>query len=1349
MKSKFLMRRARSRIKFGAKLTSIALCVSLAITSAFTTQAIAKPMITQVSVASEGETQFNSVRLQGNDRYQTAIAISKQMYPQGTDDILLARGDNFPDALSGVPLAHKLKAPLLLTNSNRLTEDTKQEIKRLNAKKVYLLGGTEAISEEIEDTLREQGLEVRRLGGLNRYETAQMIAKELGTSSKAVITNGKDFPDALSVSSWAANNGIPILLSDPSKLPEATLKALQDSQVTSTYIIGGIGAISENVEQILKQANMNPTRIWGNDRYETAVKVAQSLKTKNDSLFIATGSDFPDALAGAVMAAQNSSTLLLVNSNISPATVSYLESIEKVDEVFALGGPGAVSDEVLNSIKNILDEHAVTKPSSSGGGNGGGGASTPVETQPVISITEQSGEVLTPLLNVTGTVKDTRGLSKVSYSLTNDKNQTEMYQDLFTKTDNSQTEVKDFNLDLKDLELESGVNHLKILAINIKGLQAQSQIDIAYKAPTMKQLNEQKIATDTITGMMYVTDQILITGKEGVTEEEIVQLIQPYNGLIVGSIPITNDYQVEIQGDVTKVLLDNIILQLKENEFVEAVSLNKVSETPVNIVIPNDSHWGSSGDWSVTAPEGSNWGVEAIKAPAAWEYNSEMQRINVGLIDSMFDTSHQDLAFTRAFNNPVNLSEYEGEYEEGTISHGTHVAGTIAATSNNEKGIAGLVWNSRLYGFSIMNHRSQSLAQMSSIMDWKYALAELIMRNVKVINVSMGMTNMAQVAALNGNQDILRVLDEQAEQFSVFIKKLLNKGFDFVIVQAAGNASNLEYVADESTDFGYRRPGDQDTNKQNTNWIDATFSGFFTGISDLQVKNRIIVVGAIKNEGYTFDWFGLTERIFKGYSISKFSQVGSRVDVVAPGEEISSTIPNNSYGDHWEGTSMAAPHVTGVAGMVWAINPQLTGEQVKNIVVQTADRPITLNGINYPILNAQAAVERARSEEPNESPVHEDTGILMGSVASAENRGKISNAQISVYKQYGQGGTATTAYTASTVTNDEGEFELLLPGGQYSLNIIAPGYLPFQMNINVLNNTTTYTETILTIADVGGSNQIGKAGGLIKDAFTGYVIPNVDLKFRSGWNSTSGDYIENDDSEDIQLTTNDGGYYEANLRKGNYTVEASKEGYVTGYFNIVVLAANPNLYQHGILTPILPEGQTRIVLSWGQNPGDLDSHLTGPTISGDRFHIFFASKTYSDESNTKQADLDVDDTSSYGPETTTIYQQIPGVYRFSIHDYSNRNSSNSMAMSLSGAQVKVYRGNSIVSTFNVPNNQVGTVWTVFEINENDEIIPINTMTNESDPNGVSRLNLRSIVNTDSGAEDSSIFKNLPPKVVNE
>lgn len=136
----------------------------------------------------------------------------------------------------------------------------------------------------------------------------------------------------------------------------------------------------------------------------------------------------------------------------------------------------------------------------------------------------------------------------------------------------------------------------------------------------------------------------------------------------------------------------------------------------------------------------------------------------------------------------------------------------------------------------------------------------------------------------------------------------------------------------------------------------------------------------------------------------------------------------------------------------------------------------------------------------------------------------------------------------------------------------------------------------------------------------------------------------------------------------------------------------------------------RIVLEWGAAPRDLDSHLIGSTSNGNTFHIYYGDKKYS-EGNTIIADLDLDDTTSYGPETTTIYNPIEGTYTFYVYNFSG-----SPDMSESGASVKVYTDNTNEPqyVFNIPINKSGRYWTVFKYNSKTrKITPVNIVGNDA------------------------------------
>ncbi|MCA0170445.1 cell wall-binding repeat-containing protein [Bacillus sp. RAR_GA_16] len=289
----------------------------------------------------------NSVdRTSGETRYETAVEISKKGW-ESADTVVIARGDKFPDALAGAPLAYKYDAPILLTEQNRLNAAVKKEIKRLGAKKVIVLGGTSAISSYTEYELKGLGLKVDRIGGENRYETAVNIAAKLdGSPEVSILANAFDFPDALSVASYAAKNGYPIVLTDDDQLPAVSKKILNatDKQI----VVGGESAINEKIEGSLS----NAVRISGENRYATSAAIATVLTPNADTAVVATGMKFADALSGSVLAAKEDAAILLVKKDEIPEKIA--EAIEQngINNFHILGGPNAISDDVMNDLKN-------------------------------------------------------------------------------------------------------------------------------------------------------------------------------------------------------------------------------------------------------------------------------------------------------------------------------------------------------------------------------------------------------------------------------------------------------------------------------------------------------------------------------------------------------------------------------------------------------------------------------------------------------------------------------------------------------------------------------------------------------------------------------------------------------------------------------------------------------------------------------------------------------------------------------------------------------------------------------------------------------------------------------------
>ena len=270
------------------------------------------------------------------------------------------------------------------------------------------------------------------------------------------------------------------------------------------------------------------------------------------------------------------------------------------------------------------------------------------------------------------------------------------------------------------------------------------------------------------------------------------------------------------------------------------------------------------------------------------------------------------------------------------------------------------------------------------------------------------------------------------------------------------------------------------------------------------------------------------------------------------------------------------------------------------------------------------------------------------------------------------------------------------------LKITAPGYKELTSVQEISENETKYTEHILLVDDT--QRGFGTAGGYVSNAIDGRYLEGVRIRLRENWNNRSGAYY----SDYSYVTDSNGRYRIEDIPAGYYTIEAVKDGFYTDYCNIIVHSTDPQLNQNLTVSPVLPENQIRIVLRWGESPSDLDSHLIGKKPDGSNFNVYYSDMHYR-WNDVEIANLDIDDTTSYGPETITIFEPIDG-WIYAVHDYTNRYSSDSDRMSYSGAYITVYTGGKQVATFNVPVGEVGTYWTVFEYIDG-QIRPINTVGN--------------------------------------
>lgn len=320
-------------------------------------------------------------------------------------------------------------------------------------------------------------------------------------------------------------------------------------------------------------------------------------------------------------------------------------------------------------------------------------------------------------------------------------------------------------------------------------------------------------------------------------------------------------------------------------------------------------------------------------------------------------------------------------------------------------------------------------------------------------------------------------------------------------------------------------------------------------------------------------------------------------------------------------------------------------------------------------------------------------GTLSGKICKASDRTTaISNATIKINKN--------NSLLRSVKSNRTGNYSEKLVEGKYYVEILADGYIPFRSYANVKRNENTYMETFLLVE--GNTNQIGTASGKITNSLTGAGIKDVNLTFKKDWNNS------NENAETVATAkTNASGNYSINLNLGNYTVIAKKNGFVTGSFNIIV-QCDTTANQNGSITPIISGDDYIITLTWGANPRDLDSHMVGSLSNGNRFHVYFSRKSQKDR-NIEICNLDVDDTTSYGPENITLKASNANPYYYYIHRYAG-----SGTIASSGAKIAVHQGNTLVAEFNVPTDMSnGDYWNVFAIKDG-KIIVKNTMTSSPD-----------------------------------
>lgn len=446
-------------------------------------------------------------------------------------------------------------------------------------------------------------------------------------------------------------------------------------------------------------------------------------------------------------------------------------------------------------------------------------------------------------------------------------------------------------------------------------------------------------------------------------------------------------------------------------------------------------------------------------------------------------------------------------------------------------------------------------------------------------------------------------------------------------------------------------------------------------------------------------------------------------------------------------TSYAAPHVAGVAAMLWGIEPEKTGAEIKDIIMKTAEYTLEgRDGNTYGIVNAYKAVAQlatgvlsgtvknaSDSTNINGANIFVD-GILVTSTDSdgkfscnlssdkthqvtivAENLGEVSYNDIKVNRgetvnlivEIQAAGVASGSIKSAvdlspvkganiyvdgilrTYSDESGEFSCLLSSSNiHTITIVAEGFLEVNYcNIQVESGENINLATIMQIP-TEYQDITGTVSGTVVNALTGVGMQGLTINIRKDINNKTGEEI----LQTITTSVN-GTFSTGELTNGVYTGEVVSDNTIPTYFNFICLGTSNDA---GVIavTPLLNGDELRIVLTWGEKPGDLDSH-----ISGAGQHIYFGHRIGTG------VNLDRDDTTAYGPETITLdFNKItPGIYKYYVHWYSGSGTWNT-----SGAKVQVYMGSNLVKEFYVPDSMTTSSgdWNIFTIDTTTKIISI-------------------------------------------
>lgn len=303
-------------------------------------------------------TAVSSSKIAGNDRYKTAVEISKNYSSSSKHAVIVNGQKGIVDALTATPYASLKNAPILMTQSDKLNADTKAELTRRGIKTVDIVGGLNSVNDSVKSEIQAMGITVNRIAGNSKYDTALEVAKKIDAISdisKIAVANGEVLADAVSVAAPAAQNEMPIILAHPKNgLDDKTKAYINGEGVNTSYVIGGTNSVSSTTQNSLPGTKK---RLEGDGRQDTNAAVVKEFYTSSsyDNVYVTKSGqvnkqdEIADALAVGVLAAKEQDPVVIVGKSLATSQSNLLRD-KKFTQVTEIGN--GIPSASINGIKD-------------------------------------------------------------------------------------------------------------------------------------------------------------------------------------------------------------------------------------------------------------------------------------------------------------------------------------------------------------------------------------------------------------------------------------------------------------------------------------------------------------------------------------------------------------------------------------------------------------------------------------------------------------------------------------------------------------------------------------------------------------------------------------------------------------------------------------------------------------------------------------------------------------------------------------------------------------------------------------------------------------------------------------